>query len=71
MLPAAKLSLDPATLDKGAQYAATAAAVRTDDVLAFLDWARLPFYRIVDTTTIRVTDARYGASILIPIGAAR
>ena len=58
------------TLDKGADHIAVAMAVRKDEARAFMDWARLPFYRIEETpegTAVRITDARYGANVLIHV----
>jgi hypothetical protein len=58
------------TLDKGAGHIAVAAAVQTREARAFTDWARLPFYRMEHTATgtaVRITDARYGANVLVPV----
>ena len=60
----------PQTLDKGADHAAVASAIRKEEARAFMDWARLPFYRIEQTPdgpAVRITDARYGANVLIPV----
>ena len=69
-LPAGRLDLDPETLDKGVSDPLVAEALRDESAQPFLDWARLPFYRVQQTpeaTFVRVTDARYGASIAIPV----
>ena len=62
--------VSPRTLDKGADHAAVASAIRKEEARAFMDWARLPFYRIEQTPdgpAVRITDARYGANVLIPV----
>jgi inner membrane protein len=64
-----RLALSTATLDKGADHPAVASAILNEDARGFLDWARLPFYRVDQTpggTLVRITDARYGASIVVP-----
>ena len=64
-----RLALDSVTLDKGVDHTAVASVMRSEEARAFLDWARLPFYRIQQTpsgTLVRITDARYGASIVVP-----
>jgi inner membrane protein len=58
------------TLDKGVTLPGVAEAVRSEEARAFMDWARLPFYRIEQTesgSAIRITDARYGANVLVPV----
>jgi inner membrane protein len=64
------LQMDPGGLEKGLDNPVVLSAIKDESAAAFLDWARLPFYRIEQTgsgTAVRVTDARYGASILIPV----
>jgi len=68
-----KLVLDAGTLDKGADDIAVIAAVQKPEAGPFLHWARLPFFRVEQSgnqTFVRVTDARYGASLLIPVSTA-
>ena len=65
-----RLSVNPGTLEKGADHVAVAAATRHPLAGPFLDWARLPFFRVEETqggTLVRITDARYGASITVPV----
>lgn len=60
--------LDP--LEKNAGDPASVAASRDPRARAFLDWARLPFYRVIrnaERTAVTITDARYGASIEIEV----
>ena len=69
-IPSGTLALAAQTLEKGADDVVVKSAVRTDEAKAFLDWARLPFYRInrgETGTVVRVTDARYGAYIDLPV----
>jgi hypothetical protein len=69
-VPSGRLALDSQTLDKGADDIAVVAALQDPVARPFLDWARLPFYRVSRTpegTIVRVTDARYGASLEIPV----
>lgn len=66
----ADLRLSGPTLDKGEDHVAVASAVTSEKARAFMDWARLPYYRIEETptgTSVRITDARYGASVLVPV----
>lgn len=63
---ARRLMLDPEALEKNADDPAVQVALRSDAIRAFLDWARLPFYRVERTpseTVVRITDARYGAYV--------
>ncbi|MGK2962213.1 MAG: metal-dependent hydrolase [Gemmatimonadaceae bacterium] len=65
-----RLSMNSGTLDKGAKDVAVAAAMRHPSAGPFLDWARLPFFRVEETpagTLVRITDARYGATITVPV----
>lgn len=65
-----RLSLQPGTLDKGVDNTTVAAAIRSPVARPFLDWARLPFYRLLTTEdgpVVRITDSRYGASIDVPV----
>ncbi len=65
-----RLAWEPESLDKGADHIAVATAVRNPAARPFLDWARLPFYRVLTSEAgvfVRITDARYGASIDVPI----
>ena len=65
-----QIDLSAGTLDKGASLPGVADAVRSEEARAFMDWARLPFYRIEQTpegTAVRITDARYGANVLVPV----
>lgn len=60
------LAMDPGALEKNANDPAVRLAMTHDSAQGFLDWARLPFYRVERTpwgATVRMTDARYGASI--------
>ena len=69
-IPSGRLALDSLTLAKGADDIAVIAALQNPAAEPFLDWARLPFYRVSRTeegTFVRVTDARYGASLEIPV----
>ena len=69
-LYAGRLDLEPETLDKGAGDPRVVRALRDESDHPFLDWARLPFYRVAETpegTVVRVTDARYGAAMAIPV----
>jgi inner membrane protein len=69
-VPSGRLALDSQTLDKGADDTVVAMALQSPEARPFLDWARLPFYRVSRTaegTFVRVTDARYGASLDIPV----
>ena len=69
-LLARDLRMDRDGLEKGLDNPVVLSAMQDESAAAFLDWARLPFYRIEQTesgTAVRVTDARYGASILIPV----
>lgn len=69
-VPSGRLALDSQTLDKGADDTVVAMALQSPGARPFLDWARLPFYRVSRTaegTFVRVTDARYGASLEIPV----
>ena len=64
-----EMSLGSDRLAKGIDNPVVVAALARASAEPFLDWARLPFYRIEQTEegpAVRVTDARYGASILIP-----
>ena len=64
------LQMDRGGLEKGLDNPLVLSAIKDESAAAFLDWARLPFYRIEQTESgaaVRVTDARYGASILIPV----
>ena len=64
-----RLVLNTGTLDKGVDQPAVASAVLNESAKDFLDWARLPFYRVSHTpngTFVSITDARYGASIVVP-----
>lgn len=61
-----RLTFDEAPIVKNAGDAAAIAASRTERGRRFLDWARMPWYRIdrtSDTTLVEIVDARYGASI--------
>ena len=69
-IPSGRLALDSLTLAKGADDITVIAALQNPAAEPFLDWARLPFYRVSRTaegTFVRVTDARYGASLEIPV----
>ena len=64
------IDIDAQALDKGANHALVATAVRSEEARAFMDWARLPFYTVLTTpqgTSVRITDARYGATVLVPV----
>jgi inner membrane protein len=69
-VPAKALWMDSTSLTKGLNNPAVVSAMKSPDARAFLDWARLPFFRVeqrAGTTFVRMTDARYGASITVPI----
>lgn len=64
------VSFDRVPLEKNATDPASVAAARDPDARAFLDWARLPFYRVArnaERTVVTITDARYGASVDIEV----
>ncbi len=64
------IDINGQTLHKGSDHSAVARAVRSEEARAFMDWARLPFYRIENTAqgmAVRITDARYGATVLVPV----
>jgi inner membrane protein len=57
-------------LEKGAEDPRVAPALRDPAAAPFVNWARLPFYRVGvedGRTVVRITDARYGASIAVPV----
>ena len=65
-----RLTLDPKTLEKNADDPAVRIAVQDKTVQPFLDWARLPFFRVDRTasaTIVRITDARYGATVAVSV----
>ena len=65
-VPGSRLSMNPMPLNKGADNPVVISAMQSPDARAFLDWARLPFYR-VEGGAVRMTDARYGLSISVPV----
>jgi inner membrane protein len=61
-----RLTFDEQTIEKYADDPAAVAAARSVPGRRFLDWARLPYYRIERdsrATRVEIIDARYGASI--------
>lgn len=64
------LAMDPGALEKNASDPAVQLAMKNERVKGFLDWARLPFYRVEKTPSgaaVRITDVRYGASIEVDV----
>jgi len=61
-----RVTFDEAPIAKNDGDPAAIAASRTEHGRRFLDWARMPWYRIdrrADTTLVEIVDARYGARI--------
>lgn len=57
-------------IEKHADDPAAAEAARTEQGRRFLDWARLPYYRVakdVKGTSVEIIDARYGASVNVKL----
>jgi inner membrane protein len=60
------LTFGESPIEKHADDPAAAAAARSERGRRFLDWARLPYYRVErgkDVTRVEIIDARYGASV--------
>jgi len=60
-----RFTLDETPIEKHADDPAAIAAARSEKGRRFLDWARLPYYRVERTagvTRVEIIDARYGAS---------
>jgi inner membrane protein len=65
-----RLTFDEVTIEKNANDPAAVAAARSDPGRRFLDWARLPYYRIErgpSATRVEIIDARYGASVEVKL----
>ena len=61
-----RLIFDEVPIEKHADDPAAIAAARSEQGRRFLDWARLPYYRLergADSTRVEIIDARYGASV--------
>ena len=65
-----RLTFDEVTIEKNASDPVAIAAARSDPGRRFLDWARLPYYRIErgrSATRVEIIDARYGASVAVTL----
>jgi len=65
---AGRLELSAEPLVKHANDKASIAAAHTAAGRRFLNWARLPYYRVTrrgDSTVVEITDARYGAGVTV------
>lgn len=62
------LTFGDSPIEKNANDPAAVAAARSEQGRRFLNWARLPYYRIErgsDATRVEIVDARYGASVAV------
>ena len=69
-----RVSLDGAPIEQRADDPAVVVAARTPAGRRFLDWARVPFYRVArgpEGASVTITDLRYGASVDIPVAGPR
>src|SRR5688500_11891506 len=69
-LPEGRVGFASEALEKNAEDPASIRAAADPRVAPFLDWARLPFYRVTRSggrTFVRITDARYGASVQVEV----
>ena len=65
-----RLILDEVPIEKHADDPAAIAAARSEQGRRFLDWARLPYYRVergTGSTRVQIIDARYGASVGVTV----